>query len=100
VEERNAPVSFWTIGHSTRPIEEFLALLKEQKIEALADVRRYPGSRRHPQFGQEKLAASLAAAGVDYIHVEEHPYTSAARIVDGKLSYAAAETQAGLRLMG
>jgi uncharacterized protein (DUF488 family) len=53
-----------TIGHSTLPIEEFLAALNDHGCELLVDVRRYPGSRRHPQFGQEKLFASLAEVGI------------------------------------
>lgn len=61
----------WTIGHSTRSIEEFLSMLQENKIGALADVRRFPGSRRHPQFGQEQLALSLAKAGIEYYHFPE-----------------------------
>jgi uncharacterized protein (DUF488 family) len=61
----------WTIGHSTRPVEEFLALLRENGIEVLADVRRYPGSRRHPQFGEAQMAASLRDAGVNYEHMPE-----------------------------
>jgi uncharacterized protein (DUF488 family) len=64
-------VQIWTIGHSTRSIEEFLALLKENEIEALADVRHFPGSRRHPQFGKEALADSLARNGVEYHHFVE-----------------------------
>ena len=59
----------WTIGHGTRPIEEFIAILREAKIERLADVRTFPGSRRHPQFGQEALRASLAGAGMAYAHL-------------------------------
>ena len=61
-------MTIWTIGHSTRAIEEFLGLLKDNQIQALADVRRFPGSRRHPQFGQEQLADSLRKSGIDYIH--------------------------------
>ena len=53
-----------TIGHSTLPSEVFLAALKENGCELLVDVRRYPGSRRHPQFGQERLFASLAEVGI------------------------------------
>ena len=53
-----------TIGHSTLPIEVFLAALKENGCDLLVDVRRYPGSRRHPQFGQELLFLSLAEAGI------------------------------------
>lgn len=58
----------FTIGHSTREIAELLALLAEHDIELLVDVRRFPGSRRHPQFSRDALAASLAAAGVEYLH--------------------------------
>lgn len=58
----------FTIGHSTRSIEELLALLAEHGIRVLVDVRRYPASRRHPQFSRDALAASLAAAGIEYVH--------------------------------
>jgi uncharacterized protein (DUF488 family) len=57
----------WTIGHSTRTAEEFLALLVEYGIEAVADVRRHPGSRRLPQFGSAELAANLHAHGLEYL---------------------------------
>src|SRR5688572_12820918 len=60
--------TLWTIGHSTHTIEKFLELLASQSIECLADVRRFPGSRRHPQFGQESLSQSLAVAGIEYVH--------------------------------
>ena len=60
--------TIWTVGHSTRPIEELLKLLAAADIQLLADVRRFPGSRRHPHFGQEALAASLADAGIEYQH--------------------------------
>jgi uncharacterized protein (DUF488 family) len=59
----------WSVGHGTRSADELLALLNEAGIAALADVRSAPGSRRHPQFGQSALASSLAAAGIDYIHL-------------------------------
>ncbi len=55
-----------TIGHSTHPIERFVRLLTANRIEVLADVRRFPGSRRNPQFGAEALAASLAEADIAY----------------------------------
>lgn len=61
-------LSLYTIGHSTRGIDELLALLGEHGVETLVDVRRFPGSRRHPQFSREAFAASLAAAGIDYVH--------------------------------
>jgi uncharacterized protein (DUF488 family) len=57
-----------TIGHSTRPLEEFLALLRENGVELLVDVRRFPGSRRFPQYGSQALAESLAQAGIAYRH--------------------------------
>lgn len=59
----------WSIGHGTRPAEELLAVLGEAGIKVLADVRSAPGSRRHPQFGQSTLASSLAAAGIEYVHL-------------------------------
>jgi uncharacterized protein (DUF488 family) len=65
------PTEIWTIGHSTRSIEEFIALLRGSRIEAVADVRRFPGSRRHPQFGQAELAKALTGASIDYVHVPE-----------------------------
>jgi uncharacterized protein (DUF488 family) len=55
-----------TVGHSTHSIEEFCALLAGADVNAIADVRRYPGSRRNPQFGATALAASLGAAGIAY----------------------------------
>jgi uncharacterized protein (DUF488 family) len=53
-----------TIGHSTLELEVFLRALRENGCSTLVDVRRYPGSKRHPQFGQERLFASLAGAGI------------------------------------
>ena len=61
-------MTMWTIGHSTRPIDGFLALLRREQIERLVDVRAFPGSRRQPQFNREALAQSLADAGVEYVH--------------------------------
>ncbi|HYE57233.1 MAG TPA: DUF488 domain-containing protein [Rhodothermales bacterium] len=61
----------WTIGHSSQPIERFLALLASQQIERLADVRRYAGSRANPQFNPEPLARSLAARHVEYVPFPE-----------------------------
>jgi uncharacterized protein (DUF488 family) len=55
-----------TVGHGARSIEAFVAVLRESSIDVLVDIRRFPGSRRHPQFGRERLAAELAAAGVGY----------------------------------
>jgi uncharacterized protein (DUF488 family) len=66
-----ADLSVWTIGHSTRPIDEFVAALQSFRISALVDVRTYPGSRRYPQFNKPKLAASLAGVGIEYRHAPE-----------------------------
>jgi uncharacterized protein (DUF488 family) len=60
--------SLWTVGHSTRPIDELLEILQAGGIKLLADVRQFPGSRRHPQFNQEALAASLNEAVIEYRH--------------------------------
>jgi uncharacterized protein (DUF488 family) len=57
----------WTVGHSTRTEGEFLDLLAEHAIEAVADVRRHPGSRRMPQFGSAALEASLRRRGLAYL---------------------------------
>ncbi len=62
-------VVLFTIGHSTRPIEEFVALLKAHGIERVVDVRTIPRSRRNPQFGIEVLPQTLGAAGIDYLHL-------------------------------
>jgi uncharacterized protein (DUF488 family) len=61
----------WTIGHSTRTIDEFISLLKGNEIDLLVDVRTWPGSKRHPQFNKEALAASLEASGIHYQHFPE-----------------------------
>jgi uncharacterized protein (DUF488 family) len=63
--------TIFTIGHSTRALDEFLDLLRSNSIERLADIRRFPGSRRHPHFSSEALAASLAGAGIGYVHLPE-----------------------------
>ena len=56
----------WTVGHSTREIGDFIAVLDAHGIELVADVRRFPGSRRLPQYGAVALEASLAASGAAY----------------------------------
>jgi uncharacterized protein (DUF488 family) len=56
----------WTIGHSTHPVEEFVQLLTAHRVEVLCDVRRYPGSRRNPQFNTAPLRDSLGAVGISY----------------------------------
>ena len=58
----------WTLGHSTRSWEEFLSLLTAHDVHAIADVRRFPKSRRYPRFNIEVMAKRLAEAGIDYHH--------------------------------
>jgi uncharacterized protein (DUF488 family) len=60
-----------TIGHGTRPAEELVACLREGGAETLVDVRRFPQSRRNPQFGQAAVAEAVGAAGITYLHAEE-----------------------------
>ena len=61
----------WTVGHSTRAIDEFISLIQANDIKLLADVRSLPGSRRYPQFNKEMLAGSLGKAGIHYEHFPE-----------------------------
>jgi len=61
----------YTIGHSTRSLDELIGLLREHEIGRLADIRRYPGSRRYPHFSRESLAASLPQHGIEYVHIPE-----------------------------
>ena len=63
------PLTVWTVGHSTRSLPEFLAILARHGIEAVADVRRFPGSGRQPQYNKAALATALHAAGIDYISI-------------------------------
>ncbi len=58
----------FTVGHSTRPSGEFVALLRSFGVTRLVDIRIAPGSRRHPHFAGEALARSLAEAGIQYVH--------------------------------
>jgi uncharacterized protein (DUF488 family) len=61
----------WTIGHGTRKTEELVATLHQAGAETLVDVRRFPGSRRNPQFNQLALAAELGRAGIAYVHAPD-----------------------------
>ena len=64
---RSMAHTLWTISHSTRDWDKFVALLQAAGIEVLADVRRFAGSRRHPQFSGEAMARQLAAASIAYV---------------------------------
>ena len=58
----------WTIGHSTRSLDEFIAILTSFQIECVADIRSFPGSRRYPHFNKEALEVSLHDNNMEYIH--------------------------------
>jgi len=64
--QADARPTLWTVGHSTRSLEAFIDLLRAHRIGAIADVRRFPGSRRYPWFASEALARSLPEAGIAY----------------------------------
>ncbi|MFI5264006.1 MAG: DUF488 family protein [Candidatus Kapaibacterium sp.] len=63
--------TIWTIGHSTRSLNEFIELLKTFNIGLLADIRSFPGSRRYPHFNKEVLDRSLHELNINYIHLPE-----------------------------
>jgi uncharacterized protein (DUF488 family) len=62
------PEILWTIGHSTRPLDEFLSLLQTHNVQRLVDVRTIPRSRHNPQFNRENLSTSLKDEGLLYEH--------------------------------
>jgi uncharacterized protein (DUF488 family) len=61
--------TIWTIGHSTRTAQEFFSILKHFRIECLADIRHFPGSKKYPHFNQESMALSLPKVGIHYVHL-------------------------------
>lgn len=63
--------TLWTIGHSTRDWDTFVAMLRTAEIEVLVDVRRFAGSRRHPQFSGTTMAETLSEAGIAYLPFPE-----------------------------
>lgn len=67
----NHPARFLTIGHSILAADVFLTMLTAHRVELLADVRRFPASRRHPQFNRDALADLLTSHGIAYLHFAE-----------------------------
>ncbi len=67
----DTPLTIWTIGHSTRTIDEFVALLVVNGVRAVADVRRFPGSRKYPQFNADALRGSLLYGKIEYVPFPE-----------------------------
>jgi hypothetical protein len=76
---REPVLTIWTVGHSTRALEDFIGVLRAHDIEALADVRRFPGSRKHPHFGADALRVALAGAGIEYLPMPQLGGRRAAR---------------------
>jgi len=68
-DKRKQGATIWTVGHSTRPIGEFVELLEAHGIRQLVDVRTVPRSRHNPQFNQDCLPDSLQSAGICYVHM-------------------------------
>ena len=64
-------LTIWTVGHSTRTIDEFIDILQANQIEILVDVRHFPGSRKFPHFNKGALHDALVAAGIRYEHLVE-----------------------------
>jgi uncharacterized protein (DUF488 family) len=64
-------MNVYTIGHSTRDADELIALLREHEIKLLADIRRYPGSKRYPHFASDAMARWLPENVINYIHMPE-----------------------------
>jgi len=64
------PPTVLSIGHSNHPLDRFLDLLARHGVEALADILRFPGSRKHPHFHRDSLAAALQKSGVEYHWLE------------------------------
>jgi uncharacterized protein (DUF488 family) len=66
---REGNKNIWTIGHSNRPVEKFLEMLRSFEIKVLVDVRSYPGSKHCPQYNKEILIKTLAEKGIEYLHM-------------------------------
>ena len=66
----SSQVTLYTVGHSNTPADVLLGILSSAGIKTLCDIRRYPASRRNPQFNADRLAASLGGIGIEYRHFE------------------------------
>jgi len=65
----NARPLLFTIGHSTRSMDDFLAVLRAHGVETLANVRTIPRSRHNPQFSRQSLGSAVPDAGIDFLHL-------------------------------
>ena len=84
-ERKSTPPRILTIGHSTRPMEEFIELLRQHGVERLVDIRTIPRSRHNPQFNGDALARSLRGEQIEYAHLKElgglrHPRPDSANL--------------------
>lgn len=84
-KRKSTPPLILTIGHSTRPIDEFVELLRQHGVDRLVDIRTIPRSRHNPQFNGDALARSLSGAHVEYSHLKElgglrHPRPDSANL--------------------
>jgi hypothetical protein len=61
----------FTIGHSNRQWSDFISILKENNVDLLVDIRRYPGSRACPQFNREQMTTALQRENISYVHIEK-----------------------------
>ncbi|MGA7917958.1 MAG: DUF488 domain-containing protein [Candidatus Acidiferrales bacterium] len=68
---QNAQPTIFTVGHSTRPLQEFIATLKAHGVQRVIDIRTIPRSRHNPQFNRETLGPSLRAAKIAYVHLKK-----------------------------
>ncbi len=71
MENEGGGIQIWTIGHSNRSAENFVNILKTHKIELLADVRSFPGSKRYPYFNKNSLDIILSQNFIEYLHIPE-----------------------------
>ncbi len=71
MRDKRKRMTIYTIGHSTRSIEDFIDLLRSQKVKQLVDIRSIPKSRHNPQFASEDLCQSLAQADIRYEYIKE-----------------------------
>jgi uncharacterized protein (DUF488 family) len=71
VRRKKVPGTVFTIGHSTRPLAEFIEMLRAHGVQRVVDVRSIPRSRHNPQFNRETLALRLRSAGIGYVHLKK-----------------------------
>ena len=86
-QEGSRELTIFTIGHSTRPIGEFVRLLQLNGVEQVIDIRTIPKSRFNPQFNSGELSAALHAHGIEYVHLKDLGGLRRARPDSGNLGW-------------